>query len=99
MCMSTIAPHISRYEHEICMDCTEVKNQRTGLEAEKTWGRDWWSDSAQHGKWNTQSVVKSQAQVYNNHCKQSHMIKFQNVLPISTHSMHYLDFLGPKYTC
>jgi len=32
------------------MDCTEVKNQRTGLEAEKTWGRDWSSDSAQHGK-------------------------------------------------
>ncbi len=48
--MSTIAPHIRRYEHEICMDYTEVKNQRCGLEAEKTWGRDWCSDSAQHGK-------------------------------------------------
>jgi hypothetical protein len=41
MCMSTIAPHITRYENEIWMDHTEVKNQRSGLEAEKTWGRDW----------------------------------------------------------
>jgi len=54
MCMSTIAPHIRRCENEIWMDYTEAKNKWTGSEEEKTWGCDWWSDSAQHGKWNTQ---------------------------------------------
>jgi hypothetical protein len=36
--MSTIAPHIRRYENEIRMDYTEVKNQRSALEEEKKLG-------------------------------------------------------------